>query len=250
MDDKEAVVVELHDGWAELILNRPERKNAIVGPLGEALTQQLEGLCRNDDVRVIMLRGAGGAFCSGLDLKAFNASPEPAWLGDFQRIWRGAHSALYNANKPIVGVLQRYAINGGAALALACDLLMVGRGAYLQVGEVQIGMSAPYNLAWLSLRHSESVLARLALLGDRVSGEELVQLGVAQFCEDDDQLLASGHALLEKMAAFEGQGLARIKSGVRARQQFPADDWFDRFTALARQADAAGGSAGPKAMRP
>ncbi|MEM9623092.1 MAG: enoyl-CoA hydratase-related protein, partial [Pseudomonadota bacterium] len=141
-----------------------------------------------------------------------------------------AHRALFNTSKTTIGVLQRYAINGGAALALACDLLAVGEDAYLQVGEVQIGMAAPYNLAWLSLRHTESVTATLALLGERLNGPELVRLGVAQLCVDDAQLLQRGRQLAEQLAGYEGHGLKRIKAGMRARTDITADAWFDRFT--------------------
>ena len=63
-----AVLTNVHaTGWAEVILNRPERKNAITGPLGEALAAAVTQLNARDDVQVILLRGAGGAFCSGLD---------------------------------------------------------------------------------------------------------------------------------------------------------------------------------------
>ena len=229
MDD--TVAVEIHeDGWAELILNRPERKNAIIGPLGEGLAQRLAELDARDDVRVILFRGAGGAFCSGLDLKEFNAEPPPTWLANFQHIWRGAHRALFQCSKPIVGALERYAINGGAALALACDYLVVGEGAFLQVGEVQIGMAAPYNLAWLSLRHTEAKMAEIALLGDRLDGARLRQLGIAQRCVPDGEVLAEAGALCERMASFPEGGLQRIKAGLRARLEVNADAWFDRFT--------------------
>jgi len=140
-------------------------------------------------------------------------------------------TAIFAAGgKPVIGVLQRYAINGGAALALACDLLMVGRAAYLQVGEVQIGMAAPYNLAWLSLRHSESVTARISLLGERIMGDDLLDMGVAQICVDDHELLQQGHARAAHLAAFEGHGLLRIKAGLRAGLGMTADQWFDQFT--------------------
>ncbi len=242
----DAVEIVRHDGWAELVLNRPERKNAINGPLGEGLAAGVQQLCEDNRVRLILLRGAGGAFCSGLDLKAFNEEPAPAWRAGFQQTWRAAHRALYNADKPVLGVLEKYAINGGAALALACDLLMVGRGAFLQVGEVQIGMAAPYNLAWLSLRHSENVQAEVALLGERLAGEKLLQLGIAHFCEDDGELLQRGRDLAARLAAYEGHGLVRIKAGIRARRLLDADAWFDRFTA----ADPVKVAVKPKAMGP
>jgi len=145
--------------WGEVILNRPERKNAIVGPLGRGLAAGIAMLDADPEVQAIVLGGAGGSFCSGLDLAAFNDSPEPEWLPDFQGIWRSAHRALFDCATPVIGAMERYAINGGAALAIACDYLIVGEEAFLQVGEVQIGMAAPYNMAWLNLRHSEAVIA-------------------------------------------------------------------------------------------
>jgi enoyl-CoA hydratase/carnithine racemase len=243
---EQAVVSKVRDnGWAEVVLNRPERKNAITGPLGTALAGQLADLNTRDDVRVILLRGAQGAFCSGLDLKAFNGQPAPDWLADFQTIWRGAHKALFQSRKPIIGALERYAINGGAALALACDLLVAGESAFLQVGEVQIGMAAPYNLAWLSLRHSEAKMAEIALLGERLQGSHLQQMGLAQFCVPDDEVLPFARDLCAKMADYPAGGVERIKAGLRARLDVDADTWFDRFTGV----DPVGSRPQPSSMK-
>jgi enoyl-CoA hydratase/carnithine racemase len=219
-----------HGNWAELVLNRPERKNAITGPLGQDLTRCLAEIEASDTIQVVLLRGEGGAFCSGLDLKEFNADPAPDWLENFQLIWRGAHRALFNCSKPIVGALERYAINGGAALALACDLLIVGRNAFLQVGEVQLGMAAPYNLAWLALRHPETTSAKLAMIGRRHTGEELVALGIALENTEDDQVVTSAETLCTTLAEYPVGAGDRIKAGIRARLEMDADAWFDRFT--------------------
>ena len=224
------VLTELHDGWAEVILNRPERKNAISGPLGVELEQAVNNFSADRDVRLILLRGSEGAFCSGLDLKAFNEKPEPDWVKDFQKIWRGAHSALFNCRKPIIGALEKYAINGGAALALACDLLVSGEEAFIQVGEARIGMAAPYNLAWLSLRHPESIISRVTLIGDRVSGKELGRLGLAQRVVADIDALGEARSLAAELASFPEDGLRRIKTVIRAAQRPTADEWFDQFT--------------------
>ena len=235
------VLTELHDGWAEVILNRPERKNAIVGPLGVELERAINKLNVDPDVRLILLRGNEGAFCSGLDLKAFNENPEPDWVKNFQKIWRGAHSALFNCKKPIVGALEKYAINGGAALALSCDLLVSGEEAFIQVGEARIGMAAPYNLAWLSLRYPESVISRITLIGDRIPGKELRRLGLAQRVVADVDVLGEARSLAVELAGFPEDGLRRIKTVMRAAQTLTADEWFDQFT----QADPVTGSTKP-----
>ncbi len=219
-----------HEGWAELMLNRPERKNAITGPMGIAMAECLATVNDDESVQVLILRGAGGAFCSGLDLKEFNADPAPDWLPDFQHIWRGAHRALLECRVPIIGAMERYAINGGAALALACDLLIVGRESFLQVGEVQIGMAAPYNMAWLALRHPESIAARLAMVGRRHSGEALLSMGVAYDCVEDAEVLNAATELARAMSEYPAGGSRKIKAGARATLKESADDWFDKFT--------------------
>ena len=219
--------------WGEVMLNRPERKNAITGPFGEQLAEAFEILQQDSEVQTILLYGAGGAFCSGLDLNAFNAEPAPAWVEDFQSIWRRAHASLFNCTKPIIGALERYAINGGAALSIACDYLVAGEKAFLQVGEVQIGMAAPYNMAWLNLRHSEQVIAEVAFIGDRLSGTELVRLGLANESVADDQVLATARGLCQRMADFPVGTPQKIKVGMRARVDESADEWFDRHTAVA-----------------
>ncbi|MEM7099472.1 MAG: enoyl-CoA hydratase/isomerase family protein [Pseudomonadota bacterium] len=233
-----AVELEIHDthagnGWAEVVLNRPERKNAITGPLGADLAAAIIEAGATRGVNAILLRGAGGAFCSGLDLKAFNEEPVADWVADFQRIWRGAHKALFECPIPIIGAMERYAINGGAALAIACDLLVVGQESFLQVGEIQIGMAAPYNQAWLSLRHSEMVQAQLTLVGDRLSGVEMEKLGLATVCVADSEVLETGQDLARRIGGFEGDAQRKIKSGLRAGLGHSADQWFDLFTANA-----------------
>lgn len=222
------VEVISHEHWAEVVLNRPQRRNAIDGPLGEHLAVAVERLDAAEDMQAILLRGADGAFCSGLDIKSFNADPPPTWLPHFNAIWRSAHKALYQCGKPIVAALERYAINGGAALALAADLLIAGKAAFLQVGEVKIGMAAPYNMAWLRLRHSESLVAKLTLTGRRFTGTELGELGIAYAVADDDAVLAEARRLTAELASYPAGAQRRIKATLRAYNDTPADAWFDR----------------------
>ena len=228
----EKVTTVTHDGWAEMVLNRPERRNAIDGELGIALADCARALAADDAIRVIVFRGAEGAFCSGLDLKAFNADPPPEWLPRFGEIWRGAHRALYECSKPIIVAFERYGINGGAALCLAGDLVVAGETAFLQVGEVRQGMAAPYNIAWLRLRHSESVTAKLTLTGRRFLGPELVDLGIAYDCVADQAVVERAHALAAELAEFPDGALARIKQTMRAYNAASADTWFDRATSV------------------
>ena len=225
------VEIERHEGWAEVVLNRPERKNAINGPLGVALERAITNATAEPACGAILFRGAEGAFCSGLDLKAFNEEPAPEWLEQFQTIWRGAHRALFDCPVPIVCAMERFAINGGAALALAADLLVAGEGGFLQVGEIQQGMAAPYNVAWLNLRAPETVRARLIFTGRRFSGRELQEMGLAHECVSDEDVLATARSLCEQLGSFPEGGSRRIKAGLRAHVQASADAWFDAAVA-------------------
>ena len=217
---------------AHVILNRPERRNALIGPLADQLAETIEELNTDASLNVIVIRGAGNAFCSGLDLKEFAADPRPDWVPDFGRKWRRVHAAIFDSPHIIVGALERAAVNGGAALALACDFLVAGDNAFLQVGEIQQGMAAPMNMSWLRLRFAENVAARLALLGDRIQGQELVRLGVAYQSVPDESVLDAVAELTARLDAHEPDGVVRIKRTLRRSMvSETADEWFARFLA-------------------
>ena len=215
--------------WGEITLNRPETKNAINGPLGVGLFEAFDEVSTDESVQAVLLKGAEGAFCSGLDLNDFNASPPPSWLPDFQKIWRQAHRAMYNCPIPIVAALERYAINGGAALALAADYLVAGEQSFLQVGEVKIGMAAPYNMAWMSLRHPESVIAEVALIGDKLGAEDMMRLNLANRIASDKEVVQSARALCETIGGYPKGATRKLKSSLLASRDKDADQWFDSF---------------------
>ena len=223
-----------NDRWAELVLNRPEKRNAINGPLGILLAEHLRTLNSDANVEAILLRGSDGSFCSGLDLKEFNEDPAPEWISSFGEIWRNVHRALYECEKPVVAALEGFAINGGAALALAADILLVGQNSFLQVGEVQQGMAAPYNMGWLKLRHSENVISQLTLVGRRFTGQELLSMGVAYASPDDKDVLSSSRALIQDLSDYPAGALSRIKKTMRSYVDEKADDWFDRATKFSK----------------
>lgn len=238
------MLTERRGAVAHVVLNRPERRNALTGPLADELLVALADASGDEGVSVILVRGAGGAFCSGLDLKEFGADPRPAWVPEFSKKWRAVHEEIFNSPKIVIGALERAAVNGGAALGLAMDFLVAGETAFLQVGEIQQGMAAPMNMAWLLLRHSEAVAARAALIGDRLHGPKLVELGLAFSSVDDASVVAEAEALANRLAEHDADGIRRIKTSLRTGgpSQGDAKAWFDK----ALQADPLAG----RSMRP
>ncbi|WP_420995015.1 enoyl-CoA hydratase/isomerase family protein [Cupriavidus sp. 30B13] len=220
------VLLVRHAGVAEIVLNRPARRNAIDGALARALADAIDTVNADAATHAVLLRGADGAFCSGLDLKALQA--EADGMAGFARAWERVHLGLLQSRKAWIVALERHAVNGGAALALAGDLLVCGAGAFLQIGEIRIGMAAPRNLAWLALRHSEAVAARLCLLGERVPAAELLRLGIATEVTGDAQVLDRARAMAAAIAGFPAGAVAAIKGGMRAastRMALPS--WLD-----------------------
>ena len=199
----------------EIVLHRPHRRNALTGPMVEELINAFERINEDADISVVILRGAEGSFCSGLDLKEFGAGPSPALPADFPTRWRQLHGLIFNSPKILIGALEGAAINAGAALALACDLLIVGHSSLLQVGEIQRGMAAPMNLAWLRIRHSEAMAARVILVGEPISGVELSTMGLAHACVDDSHVLTHCSELAHRLATFDVAGVIQMKRALR-----------------------------------
>ena len=214
MSDEE-VLVSVEDGVASITLNRPHRKNAITGPLADGLADAFRAVSARDEVNVVLLSGAGGGFCSGLDLVEYNADPPPSWMSTATESLVAAHLAIFDCPVPVVGALERFAVNGGAAFALACDLLVVGETSFIQVGEIRQGMAAPMNLAWLLARHPGSVATQLVLTGRRFNGPDLHRLGLALDVVADAEVKESASALAADLAAWPSANVRNLKGAIR-----------------------------------
>ena len=215
------------DGVAIIELNRPERKNAIIAPMLDELARQVDAASADTAVGAVVLCGAGGAFCSGLDLKEYNADPPPAWLATSAASIRSAHLALARCPHPIVVALERYAINGGAAFALVGDLIIAGRDAWLQVAEVRIGMAAPMNLAWLVARYPMATVMQIVLTGNRFTGPELHRMNVAHEVVDDADVRVRAEEFATQLASFPAGASQRLKSAaLRLAGTIEPDAWF------------------------
>jgi enoyl-CoA hydratase len=224
--------IEINEGVGELVINRPERRNALTSDTISELQAGLDRLIADDAVRVILIRGEGGAFCAGNDLKEPRAD-------DHGDRWRRLHAALHASPKPTVGALERFAIAGGSALALACDFLVAGETAYIHTSEVKMGMSAPINAVWLELKHSVATAYRFAVAGTRVHGPELATLGVAVNAVPDAEVLAAARAFAARLTVNDPAAVARVRRtlltlrGVEGAQAFE-----DRVLAAQRAAAA------------
>lgn len=211
-----------HDGWSELVLDRPARRNAITPEMVAGVTTALADLVGRG-APVLVLRGADGFFCSGLDLDVFAAGVPDG----FGQSMQAMHVALFRYPSTIVGALEGAAINGGAGLALACDLLVAGAGATLRIAEIAQGLIAPMNIAWLAARTTESVAAQLVLTGRRVGAAELARLGLVAEVVDDADVERRAAELAATLAGYPAAGQQATKAALRALGPVrDPDEWF------------------------
>ncbi|HJM75265.1 MAG TPA: enoyl-CoA hydratase/isomerase family protein [Dehalococcoidia bacterium] len=207
--------LERHGSRGEIVFNRPHRRNALSGPLVEIAHRGIDEFVADDAIDVILLRGEGATFCAGADIKAQRENPRPAWMEGFGDRWAELHGALYDCPKPIIGAVEGFAVGGGAALALACDVMFVGVSTQLQLIEVSIGMPAPVNLAWLDIKY-RGIAPELVLSADRYSGPELVERGLAARVVADDAVLGEARAYADHLGAHPRRGLVAAKATMRA----------------------------------
>lgn len=221
---------QLEDGVLTLTLNRPETKNALDQALVERLGEATAALADRHDVRVVVLTGAGGAFCSGADLKAAMADPT-AMVEVDQRLdaYHRIISAIAAAPQPVIAMVDGAAVGFGCDLALACDLRTMSDRAYLQEKFVRIGlMPDGGGTRWLPRLVGAARAMELMLTGDPIDAARALELGIVNRVAPPDALEATTRALAARIAAGPPIAHAGIK---RAMQRSASGDLCETLAA-------------------
>jgi 2-(1,2-epoxy-1,2-dihydrophenyl)acetyl-CoA isomerase len=214
----DVLLATVNDGIARLTMNRPETKNALDRALVLALGEQLEAVAADPAVRVVVLAGAGGAFCSGADLKAGMADPSAIQnidraLGDYHRIIR----TITAMPKPVIAMVDGPAVGFGCDLALACDLRILADRAYLQEKFVRIGlMPDGGGSLWLTRMVGVGRALEILFTGDSIAAARALELGLANQVVPPAELEPTTFALAARLAKGAPLALAAIKQAVRA----------------------------------
>lgn len=218
------VIVTVQDGVMVVTLNRPEAKNAANKALAVSVAAAMDELDSNDDIRVAILTGAGGTFCSGMDLKAFIAGELPVVEG------RGfAGLCEKPPRKPLIGAVEGYALAGGCELAMSCDLLVVSEAAKFGIPEAKLGLAAG---AGGLLRFPRQVPYRiameLAMTGELFSAQRAYELGFVNRLTAPGEALAEAKKLAAKIAANGPLAVATTKQVIVESQDWSIADMFAR----------------------
>ena len=207
------LIIERADGVVTATLNRPERKNALTYALFDALGALFDEVSASEADRVLVLRGAGGSFSSGMDLadRARDDEPRAGTKAAMDRIHAAAHS-LHRCTKPTVAVVDGVAAGAGMSLALGCDLVVASERARFSAIFVRRGLSVDFGLSWILPRLVGLARAKeLALFGEMISAEEALALGMIARVASVDSLDVVAGALVQHLA--EGPTVA-ISSSV------------------------------------
>jgi enoyl-CoA hydratase/carnithine racemase len=206
------------DGAVEIVsLARPDRLNALDEPMARELTEYFRGLCDRPQVRVVLLRGEGRAFCAGVDLGAFARDES---RGALQQAWHlqqwatGIIRAMRACPQPIIGLGHGAAVGAGFSLLLACDVRYSApslkmNAAYIKVGLGGCDVGSSYFLPRLV---GASVAAEYLYTGRFMTSEKAVSCGLVSELVEAEDLTAKGLALADEMCANSPMGLRMTKA--------------------------------------
>lgn len=193
----ETLLAEVEAGVATLTLNRPERRNVLDPEMFVELGRALAELDADDDVRAIVLTGAGRDFCAGADLSQGTA----AFTED--AVEKGAADALdpRRATAPVIAAVNGTAAGGGLTLALQCDLVLVAEDATLTLPFVRRGLVAERNAHWILTRLvGLQKAAELLMTGRRFDGAEAARLGLALRALPAEDVLPEARRIAREIA--------------------------------------------------
>ena len=213
----DVLLLERDGKVAVLTLNRPRAKNALDAALLEALGKQLAALAEDASVRAIVITGAGGAFCSGADLKAAMSGGVFDKLDATLDLYHAIIRAIVGAPKPVLALVEGGAVGFGCDIALACDMRVLAEGAYLQEKFVKIGlMPDGGGTFWLPRLVGLGRAMEIILLGEPIDANAALALGLANRVVPAASIREEGMALARRLANGPPLAYAEIKRAVRA----------------------------------
>ncbi len=222
------VLIEHDDGLVIITINRPQARNAINRAVSYGVCEAIDEMERRTDLRAAILTGAGGNFCTGMDLKAFAA-------GEVTRVEGRGILGIVNTppKKPLIAAVEGYALAGGFEAVLACDLLVASRTAVFGLPEAKRGlMAAAGGLLRLPRNIPQRIAMEMALTGEHVSAERMERYGLINKLVEPGQALIEAKALARLILANAPLSVLRSKQVITEQRDWPIDEMFARQDAV------------------
>ncbi len=229
--DYEDVKVDLTDGIAWVLLNRPEKRNAMSPRLHYEMDDAIMRLEHDPDALVVVIGGEGGNFSAGQDLKKFFRELEGNPL-ERKRAQQTANSwrwdRLINYDKPTIAMVQGYCVGGAFMQLLGADFAIAARNATLSLSEINWGILPG---ALVSKVVADSVLPRHAIyhacLGEPFDGDEAARIGMVNYAVEEGELRDAVTALAEKLKQKSPRVLRATKHAIRKVRTMDYDQSYD-----------------------
>jgi 2-(1,2-epoxy-1,2-dihydrophenyl)acetyl-CoA isomerase len=230
----EHLIETLDDGVATLTMNRPEARNAMSGPMMDAMQRALPRLAADAAVRVVVLTGAGGAFCAGGDVKGFAAGAAGGGEFNMEQRVHGLRTGmelsrwLHEMPKPTLAVIPGPAAGAGLSLALACDLRIAVDTAKFTTAFSKIGLSGDYGGSYFLPHLVGAAKAReLYFTADVVSAQEALEIGLINKLFPAVSFEADARAYARRLAGLPTVALGYMKKNLNAAQHASLSDVLD-----------------------
>lgn len=209
-----------------LTMNRPDKRNALNSDLVESLSEALENAEADQDVRVIILAANGSVFCAGADFKEFtNRTDDTSALSKRRSTGMGLLFQMSQVKtKPIIAVVDGQALGGGAALAIACDIVIASNKAKFGYPEIKAGFTIAGVLPLLVKHVGIKAAFDLCATGRSIDVQEAQGLGLVTYVIASEDLMLEAQRVAELMAGFSGHTLAVIKQIMQKSSDLPLDE--------------------------
>jgi enoyl-CoA hydratase len=218
------VLVDVSDGIMTVTLNRPKARNAANRALAEGVAAAMDQLDADDSIHVAILTGAGGTFCSGMDLKAFVTGETPNVEG---RGFAGLTEAT--PRKPLIAAVEGYALAGGLELAISCDLIVTADNAKFGIPEVKRGLAAAAGgLMKLPRQIPPRLAMELALTGDFIDAQRAYEAGLVNEIVPAGTALEAAKALAARIVANGPLAVAVSKQVLLQSEDWSAAEMWEK----------------------
>jgi enoyl-CoA hydratase/carnithine racemase len=216
------VLVDVDGGVAVVTINRPKARNAVNGAVAQGVASALDEFDERKDVSAIVITGAGGTFCAGMDLKGFLTGENPMAGG------RGFGGITEKPPvKPVIAAVEGYALAGGCEIALACDMIVASSEAKFGIPEVKRSLVAGAGgLLRLPRRIPYHIAMEMALTGDHYPAARMAELGLVNRLTEPGQALAAAKELALKIAENGPLALLATKRVIVESADWSSDEAF------------------------
>ena len=224
------------DGVGKLIMNRPEARNAMSPEMNKAMQEMLFQFELDNEIRCVVLTGAGGGFCAGGDVKGMaskengkgNQNTIDTAIHQQRDHQRGTSGKLFKMPKPTIAALPGPAAGAGMSYALACDLRIMSDNAFMTTAFAKVGFSGDYGGTYFMTQLIGSAKAKeLYFLSNRISADEALKLGLTNWVCSQDELENKTMEIAKELASGPSVAYRYMKENLNRAMNSEVDDCLD-----------------------